>query len=621
MSFDSRNDAKEQVRQAIDIVDLVGSYLPLRRQGANFVGVCPWHDDTRPSLQVNQARQSWKCWVCNIGGDIFSFVMQREGVDFREALELLADRAGVVLQRGGSRPRPAPGSPDDKKTLYEACAWAEQQFRDCLQRSPDGEVARRYLADRGIDTESWAAFHLGFSPNQWEWLRDRARSTNYSLAVLRATGLIGRSESSGREYERFKGRVIFPIRDAQSRPIAFGGRILPEFADDRSGKYINSPETRLFSKSEQVYALDRARDAIGKSTPKNVIVVEGYTDVIMAHQHGLQNVVAVLGTALGERHIRLLRRYADTITLVLDGDEAGQRRTNEVLELFVASEIDLRILTLPAGLDPCDFVAQRGVAEFNELVTRASDALEHAVETRLGGIDPLRDTHQANQALEQLLAIISKAPRLTTGTSSARLLRERQTIGRLAREFRLDESALRTRIAELRRATPAPRPKQTVSAAQPVTPHDVDPFDAELIELLTQHPELTDEAIAKIVPEELSSGATRVIYQTYQVVLREGEPVEFARVLTELDDPRLKSLLVSLDEQAAEKEVHTQEDAATRLRRLIDHVRLRREDAEGTASLAALEQRQLGEEEGLALLRQLEAQQRKRQGLSAPTDG
>lgn len=621
MSFVRNDDAKEQVRQAIDIVDLVGSYLPLRRQGANFVGLCPWHDDTKPSLQVNQARQSWKCWVCDVGGDIFNFVMQREGIDFREALEMLADRAGVVLQQQAARPQAKPGSPDDKKTLYEASAWAEQQFRDCLERSPDAEAARRYFDQRDFTAESRAAFHLGFSPDSWQWLLDRARSTKYSTAVLEATGLLGRSESSNRHYDRFKGRVIFPIRDTQSRPIAFGGRILPEFATDRAAKYVNSPETRLFSKSDHVYALDLARDAVHKSESKNVVVVEGYTDVITAHQHGLKNVVAVLGTALGERHIRLLRRYADTITLVLDGDETGQRRTNEVLELFIASEVDLRILTLPEGLDPCDFVSQRGAKEFEERIAHAPDAFEHAVESRMHGLDPLRDTHRANQALEQLLVIISKAPRMSSGTSSARMLRERQTIARLARDFRVDESALRTRIGELRKATPARRPDRAAAGTPPVTPQDIDPCDVELIELLTQHPNLIDTAIAEIVPEELSSGATRVIYEKYRIVSEQGEPVEFTRILTELEDPRIKSLFVSLDEQASAKEKHAQEDAPARLRRLIDHIRVRREDAQGDAKLAALEREQLDEQEGLELLRQLEEQQRKRQGISAPTDG
>ncbi|MCB9873038.1 MAG: DNA primase [Planctomycetaceae bacterium] len=619
MSFGQNDDAKERVRQAVDIVDLVGGYMPLRRQGANFVGLCPWHEDTKPSLQINPARQSWKCWVCNDGGDIFSFTMKREGIDFREALEMLADRAGVVLQANAATPRPAAGSPGDKKTLYAACEWAEQQFAQCLQRSVDAEVARKYFADRKVNDESCKRFHLGFSPDSWQWLLDRARSTPFSPAVLEAAGLLAKSPKSGRYYDRFKGRVIFPIRDPQNRPIGFGGRILPEFATETSAKYVNSQETRLYSKSDQLYALNLAADPARKT--KNVIVMEGYTDVIMAHQFGLQTAVAVCGTALTERHIRILRRYADSITLVLDGDEAGQKRTNEILELFVASEVDLRILTLPQGLDPCDYLLNNGANAMQTLLDQALDAFEHAVITRTRGIDLLHDTHRATQALEQLLTTISKAPRMSADTSSSRLLRERQIIARLAREFRIDESALRTRITELRKAAPVSRIKATGAPRPRLSVSDLDPCDAELIELLTQHPELADQALAAIMPGELSSRPTRTIYETYQVVLGKGEPVEFNRILTELDDPQLKNLLVSLDEQATEKEKHVQEDAASRLRWLIDHLRGRREADQGRAKQAALDQRTLGEEEQLDVLQQLVEQERKRQGIPAPTDG
>ena len=227
MSFVSNQDAKERIRQAIDIVDLIGRDLPLRRQGRLMVALCPWHDDTKPSLQVNPDRQSWKCWVCNLGGDIFNFVMQREKVSFPEALKMLAERAGIELQPERHAARVPAGSPDDKNTLYEACAWAERLFRECLQTSTEAEVARRYFTERGVSADSVTAFHLGFSPDNWHWLVERARATRFSPAVLEAAGLIGKSQGTGRYYDRFKGRVIFPICDPQGRTIAFGGRILP----------------------------------------------------------------------------------------------------------------------------------------------------------------------------------------------------------------------------------------------------------------------------------------------------------------------------------------------------------------------------------------------------------
>jgi DNA primase len=617
VSFAPNQDTKEQVRQAIDIVELVGSYFPLRRQGRIFVGLCPWHDDTRPSLQVNPERQSWKCWVCNVGGDVFSFVMKREGVDFREALQMLADRAGIVLT-GPSRAAPAtPGSPSDKRTLFEATAWAERQFRECLAKSTEAESARRYLADRGIDQARCTAFHLGFSPDRWQWLLDRARSTSYSPAVLEAAGLAARGES-GRHYDFFRGRVLFSIRDPQNRPIGFGGRVLPGSEDPR--KYVNSRDTRLFSKSEHVYGLDVARDEITRT--RRVVVVEGYTDVIMAHQMGLQNFVAVLGTALGPGHVRLLRRYADSITLLLDGDEAGKRRTNEVLELFIESDVDLRVLTLPAGLDPCDFLTQHGARALNDRLDTAVDALEHAVVVQTQGIDLTRDTHRANQALERVLSILAKAPRTSSEGASAKLLRERQMLARLAREFAVEESVLRTRISDLRRA--APRARAATEAqpdAAPLTLQELDPHDAELLEILARHPELVDAVLLELTAEQLSSPAARAIFEIYRQLGDQGLACEFGRVLAEMEDPQLKHLFVELDERAQSKEGFASEDAPARLRHLVSDIRYRSQAAERRRQQAALEQRSVDEQEEIDLLRKLYEQQRQRQGLSAPTDG
>ncbi|HYO25723.1 MAG TPA: DNA primase, partial [Lacipirellulaceae bacterium] len=220
MSLASLQDAKEQVRQAVDIVDLVGRYATLRRQGRGYVALCPWHDDSRPSLQVNPDRQSWKCWVCDIGGDVFSWVMRAEGMDFREALEMLAERAGVNLAPATSAPSAAE-SQFDRRNLLKALAWVEQQYHLCLTRSPEAEPARRYLAERGISSASAAEFRLGFAPHEWDWLLQRARPAGISEAVLERVDCAVRRDNGG-YYDRFRGRLMFSIRDVRSRPIAFG---------------------------------------------------------------------------------------------------------------------------------------------------------------------------------------------------------------------------------------------------------------------------------------------------------------------------------------------------------------------------------------------------------------
>ncbi len=617
MPLDQWMETKEQVRQATDIVDLVGNYLDLRRQGREFVAICPWHDDTRPSMHVNPQRQSFKCFVCDIGGDIFSFVMQMEGLEFREALEMLAERAGIAIQETAERPKPAPGSPDDKPTLYQAMAWVEQTYHRYLLEASEAEPARQYLAERQILPESIRAFHLGFAPNQWDWLLRQAASTPYTPAVLEALGLVVPRKSGDGFYDRFRGRVLFSIRDAhsrESRPIALGGRILPELADDDVAKYINSPETPLFSKNRQVYGLDMARDSIAKS--KRCLVVEGYTDCVIAHQCGVQNVVAVLGTALGERHVQLLRRFADSITLVLDGDEAGQRRTNEILELFVAAQVNLQILTLPSNLDPCDFLLSQGSDAFERLLTDAVDALEHKIRVETNGMDLTTDTHRANEALEQILSTLARAPRLVSSTLGSARLREHQVLSRLARTFGPPEEELRKRLTELRRR--GRRPQRVDEEASLPASLTLDSWDAELLELIFAVPKRFETIRESIQPDDLLSPVGRAIYARCVTIFDAGDLPDFDRLMLESEDARMKNLLVKLDAQSQAKSAT---DAHQRLEEVLSNFQRRKEDVEHQRNIAALKDGELAEQQQEELLGNLLAELRTRQGKIAPTEG
>ena len=374
--------------------------VPLTQKGRDYVGLCPWHDDTRPSFTVNPVRQSFVCWVCDIRGDVFEFIKRIDGVEFYDALKMLAERANIEL-----RTNKAPvvkGSADDKSTLLKAMAWAEEQYHQCLITNDSAAPVRDYLIERGITQDSIETFKLGFAPLAWSWLVDRARNTPYSPEILEACGLVLPNNRGG-YYERFRGRVLFPIRDTLERPIAIGGRVVPRLYEDKEkvppAKYVNSPETKLFSKSKNLYALNLCRGFIQKSEKKNVVIVEGYTDVVAAWQAGLRNVVAALGTAINEQHLRVIKRFADTITLVLDGDEAGQKRTNEMLDLFVAHDVDLRILTLPEGLDPFDYLLENGAAPFQAMIDSAPDAIAHKILKETTGVDLVQDTHRANICL------------------------------------------------------------------------------------------------------------------------------------------------------------------------------------------------------------------------------
>jgi len=606
VSFGSANDAKEQVRQSIDIVDLVGGYLQLRRQGRNYVGICPWHDDSRPSLNVNPQRQSWKCWVCDVGGDVFSFVMKAEGLEFREALELLAEKAGVTLrpQQGESRGRPS-STANDKRRLLDVIAWAEQQYHRFLVEAADAEVARRYLADRGFTPETVRTFRLGFSPDRWDWLLERAQAKQFSPGLLERAGLaIPRDMESG-HYDRFRGRVLFSIRDARSRPIAFGGRVLPDFADDRTAKYINSPETPLFSKSRELYGLDAARDGIARE--KQVVVLEGYTDCLMAHQQGLTNVVAVLGTALGEAHLQVLRRFTDSIVLVLDGDEAGRRRTNEIIDallaLFARNQIDLRILTLPEGLDPCDFIASQGSDAFRQLVRGAVDALEHKFQSVTHGLDLSTDTHRAAEAVEQVLATLAQLRTTSSDAASPMLIREQQMLGRIARQFRLPEEQLRNRMTALRHARQSRPANMRRDAAETPAPAErsapLTVWDRDLLALVLLEPAYLSRIEGAANRPKFTSDAAERIYGKCVEWVHATQPIDVDRLLLEFDDAETKSVLVSLDEFCQDEQRH-QADRELWLQDLLSAADRQQDERQRRQLLAAAQTNQSDAESLLA---------------------
>lgn len=637
MSSVASFDTKERVRQAIDIVELVGSYLQLRREGRNYKALCPWHDDTRPSLHVNPERQSFKCWVCNVGGDIFSFMMKMENVEFPEALAMLAERAGIALKPQRSAGGGSGGEGDKKRALYQAMAWAQEQFHRCLLNAPEAEPARHYLAERKISPESVRRFHLGFAPDRWDWLLKQALNTEISIKALEAVGLIVRKQDGPGHYDRFRGRVLFPIHDVQGRPVAVGGRILPQLAADPSApgsndaraKYINSPETALFSKSSMLYGLDSARDAIGSS--RVAVVMEGYTDTIVARQFGFENTVAVLGTALGERHVRLLRRFADSITLVLDGDEAGQRRANEILGLFIAEQADLRIVTLPDGLDPADFLLERGTEAFRKLLDSAIDALEHKLNAMTGKLGARPAMHHINQALEEMLTTLAQAPRLQSGTTAQSRLREHQVLARLARQFSVAEEELRLRLRDLRRRmTSSPAAQSEQDALSNTAAHSAIPLTAwerELLEIVLLEPEAVPAAAEVITAEQMESPQARMIFTRCCQLSHAGITPDFDRLLLEFDQQEIKTLLVDLDEQGRAKTFDDQGnikpsmEPAARLHDLLNRIRSSQQQRAIGEQAQRLDKEGTAADENTALLIQVIEQERKRRGISSPMEG
>ena len=620
-------DAKDRVKQATNIVDLVSRSINLRRQGANYVGLCPWHADKKPSFTVNPVRQRYSCWVCNLHGDVFDYTMKMESVDFRGALEILAQAAGIELQQFG--PKTEPGNPDHKPTLFEAMRWVEEQYHQCLLNSNEAIPVREYLQERGITQESIDKFRIGFAPLAWSWLVDRARNTKFNPKILEACGLI-LMNNRGTWYERFRGRVLFPIRDTQDRPIALGGRVVPGIygtEDEPKGKYYNSTETRLFSKSDNLYGLNVARESVQKS--RKLTIVEGYTDVIAAHQAGVDNVVAALGTALNERHIRLIKRFADTITLVLDGDDAGQRRTNEVLDLFVTSDVDLRILTLPEGMDPFDLCMNQGGDTFQSMVNEAPDAISHRIKSETAGIDLLNQTHAATQALNNILTTLAGISASEIAESAAKQLRQEQLIGRLSRQFQIDPERIRGRLNEIRNSLhPSKYSNAEVNsedAANQPQFFQLSSFagkERELLELLILNPSLLDTAVEKVSPDQFAAGPLQAIYRIMDDFYHEGGAVDHDSLMLEVVDPVLRNVISQLyDEAESKKETKTGDSTSFGLdaNQQFDSVLAAFEDEviahDHRTKVSQLQQKVLDEQEELAALEELLNQTKQRHGL------
>ncbi|MDR3638039.1 MAG: DNA primase [Isosphaeraceae bacterium] len=540
------------IKNAVNIVTLIGDYLPsLTRSGSKFKALCPFHDDHTPSLEVNPERQSYKCWSCGAGGDVFDFVQGYDRVEFPEALRMLADRTGVALETPSTGPATEARGPS-KSDLLAACAWAEQAFADALKRAPE---VMAYVRERGINDESIERFRLGYAPDVRDWLSGRVRREGFSMEMLEKTGLIARStEYPDSTRDRFRGRLIFPIHDQGGRTIGFGGRILPAAervavaAGKHVAKYINSPETALFKKSRLLYAADLARGAAREA--KWVAVVEGYTDVIAAHQVGLANVVATLGTALTADHVPALRALADRVVLVFDGDNAGQTAADKALELFLGHEIDVRVLTLPDNLDPCDFLLKEGDGPFRALVEKAVDPLSFALRRAEARFD-LNALEGSRQASEWVLTILAKVPAANRAGLDVKV---GKALDKLSERLRVPVATLERRLTQLRRAAvgrPQAAPSQTAGpaaapAGPPVRIADLDPIDRELIQIVLNDPSVAGRLISRVAVASLRDAPLRAILQACYDLHGEGESPTSERVMLRLDEPGVKSLAAGL---------------------------------------------------------------------------
>jgi DNA primase len=500
----------DEVKNRIDIIELISGYVPLKKAGRNYKGLCPFHTEKTPSFVVFPDTQTWHCFgACGTGGDIFRFIMQREGMDFSEALRELARRAGVPL----SSPTPRSEAADkQREKLLDIHAAAAQYFHHLLRQSNEGVHARAYLVSRAINSETDERFMLGYALNTWEGLKSHLINRGYAEDDLVEAGLLVKKEAGG-SYDRFRDRLIIPIRDVRGRVIAFGARALNP---NDVPKYLNSPQSPLFDKSSTLFGLDLAKKAIRDAD--RAVIVEGYMDVLSAHQHGHANVVAGMGTALTEAQLRLLKRFTKNFVLALDADVAGDAATlrgitlaRETLDRQAVPvptgqglirfedqlDADIRIATLPPGRDPDDILRQTPDL-WPEIIGKALPVVEFYLQIVSAQYD-LTTAKGKSALVRDVLPLLREV--------SDRVERNHY-VGRLARLVKIDERALMAELDEVPRAsTPHRRPPIKIQpAAESVSSEQRRVFGLEeySLAILLGQPEILPTANDELVSMDLA---------------------------------------------------------------------------------------------------------------------
>ncbi|MCC6466258.1 MAG: DNA primase [Planctomycetes bacterium] len=557
-------DSIEEVRRAVDIVDLISAVVPLKKRGAGYWACCPFHDEKTPSFQVSPSRQVYKCFGCGVFGNSISFLMEHEKLDFREAVEKLASRAGIELRYEGGGPSAAERSL--RTRALDIMAWAQRGFAGCLQRLPQ---AQQYVESRGLGGEIAERWGLGFAPDEWDRVGQAARARFKDDEALEATGLCRRNDA-GRWYDFFRGRLTFPIRDAQGRIVGFGARLLDP--DAKAQKYVNSAEGLLFHKSRLLYAIDRLAESKRLKETGRALIMEGYTDVILSHECGFDNAVAPLGTALTRDQLHLLRRYSKGVVLVLDGDEAGIRGAERSLNVVLEAGVDAQVAVLPDGMDPYDLLRAKGPAAMQEALDKARDAFDFKLSMLAQRHDLARPV-EAEAALGELAELLGRAEsaslrELYAKRAAAALnLREPVVVAAVERAHRqFAQTEERARRSEDVRVAAAPAAGDKAQAPQTVAAAS---YERELLGRLLQHQGVLRGAGELLDPACFSRPGLQELYrEMLNAVDEHGEAAAGALVthLGEAGRSELEAVLahleVPVDQSAGDAE---REEARLRL--------------------------------------------------------
>jgi DNA primase len=393
-------ESLDRLKQTADIVEVVSAHTDLRRQGARWVGLCPFHEERTPSFSVDAQEKLYHCFGCGVGGDVIKFVEEKEGLGFAEAVELLADRYGVELEREQEDPR-AEARRQQRRRLEELLARAATFYANYLWESQEAAKAREYLAQRGLGEEALRAFGVGYAPSAWDKILVLGQRAGFPVEELRGVGLVQRGRGGG-EYDRFRSRIMFPIRDRRGRTLGFGGRAM---RTDQGAKYVNTAETDFFHKSQLLYGVDLAKAAIAKAS--RAVVVEGYTDVLALHQVGVEEAVGVMGTAITGEQVATLSGMVEEVVLALDADSAGQEAMLRAQRVAAERRMVLRVARMPDGEDPAEMIGEPGGAErFRGLVEASIELGDFQVGTILGRTD-IASPSDRERAMRQLAPVLA----------------------------------------------------------------------------------------------------------------------------------------------------------------------------------------------------------------------
>ncbi len=533
----------EEVRSAANIVDIIAPYVQLRKRGRNFIGLCPFHSEKTPSFTVSEDKQIFHCFGCHAGGNVFKFLMEYEKISFIESVQQLAGQLGIELEVQESE---EPETQSEQEILYDINTAAARYFSDNLLNHPDGEVARQYFEKRRIKVQTMRAFGLGYAFPGWEFFVNFARDKNIDLERAVQLGLIG-SSNDGRLFDKFSGRIIFPIFSPNGRVIAFAGRILEN--KEGTAKYLNSPESQIYYKGKILYGLSHAKDEIRRTD--KAILVEGYMDLISLYQNGIKNVVAVSGTALTEDQVLLLSRYTKNIVLLFDSDAAGIKASMRSIELLLRKDFDIRIASLPRGDDPDSYVNKHGKDKFDVMIKRAQNFLEFQsayFESQGMFEDPAKLT-EAIRELVKPLAIISDELKRTI------LLKT------IAKKFNLREMLLEAELNKALRTisrhkisstltSELERKRKDLSAEEQIRKNVslvIYNLERQIIKLLVEG---NDETIALIInhihPDDFELEIHKRIYSLIFDSIHQGENVQMSVLIEQLEDEAVQSYLLEL---------------------------------------------------------------------------